>query len=140
MSLHYRKSNPQEIRDLSGVMDAWTETNNPKRHDWEPLPEQQSDDAVWVNGEWIVIEPTPPTQVTPAQIRLWLQSQGITLDFVEQFINSIPDAAARAEAKIRWEYGLVVLRTDPMISQFATVLGMTTEQIDSAFLEASLIQ
>jgi hypothetical protein len=140
MSLYYRTSNPQEIRDLSGIMDAWIEANNPKRNDWEPLPEQPSDDAVWVNGEWVIVEPTPPTQVTPAQIRLWLQSQGITLDFVEQFINSIPDVAARAEAKIRWEYGLVVLRTDPMISQFATVLGMTTEQIDSAFLEASLIQ
>jgi hypothetical protein len=140
MMLYYRTINPQEIRDLSGVMDAWIETSNPKRHDWQALPDQPSDDAVWMSGDWVVIEPTPPTQVTPAQIRLWLQSQGITLDFVEQFIDSIPDASARAQAKIRWEYGLVVLRTDPMILQFATVLGMTTEQIDAAFLEASLIQ
>lgn len=138
MSLYFRIDNPSEIRDLSNVMPAWIASDNPKRDDWQLVPDRPSDDAIWVNGAWT--SPTPPTQVTPAQIRLWLQSKGITLDFVEDFINSIPDAAARAEAKIRWEYGLIVYRNDPMILQFATVLGMTTQQIDAAFLEASLIQ
>lgn len=138
--LFYRTSNPEEIRDLSGVMVDWIENGNPKRHDWQPLPDRPSDNAVWIDGAWAVIPPTPPTQVTPAQIRLWLQSQGITLDFVEQFIDSIPDASARAEARIRWEYGLSVMRTDPMVLEFATAIRMTSGQIDAAFLEASLIQ
>lgn len=92
--------------------------------------------------EATVVELTPPPKpesVTPAQIRLWLIANGISLDTVEQMIAAIPDDTTRAAAQVRWEYGLVVLRDDPLVQQMGTALGFTTEQMDTAFLAASQI-
>jgi hypothetical protein len=83
-------------------------------------------------------EPTPvPTSVSPAQIRIWLISQGIALSQVDGFIDAIEDATQREIARTKWEYGLVVLRTDPLVIAFATALGMTESQMDAAFLAAT---
>ncbi len=89
-----------------------------------------------------IVELTPPPKpesVTPAQIRLWLIANGISLGTVAQMIQSIQDDATRAAAQVRWEYGLVVLRDDPLVQQMGTALGLTTEQMDAAFLAASQI-
>ena len=75
--------------------------------------------------------------VTPAQIRVWLVSRGISLAQTEQFIAAIPDPMTREIARIKWEYGVTVLRTDPLVVAFARALGMTDEQMDAAFEEAS---
>jgi hypothetical protein len=92
--------------------------------------------------EATIVELTPPPKpesVTPAQIRLWLISNGISLDTVAQMIASIQDDTTRAAAQVRWEYGLVVLRDDPLVQQMGAALGFTTEQMDAAFLAASQI-
>lgn len=92
--------------------------------------------------EATIVELTPPPKpvsVTPAQIRLWLISNGISLDTVAQMIAAIPHEATREAASVRWEYGLVVLRDDPLVQQMGAALGFTTEQMDAAFLHASQI-
>ncbi len=92
--------------------------------------------------EATIVELTPPPKpasVTPAQIRLWLISNGISLDTVAQMIAAIPHEATREAASVRWEYGLVVLRDDPLVQQIGSALGFTTEQMDAAFLHASQI-
>jgi hypothetical protein len=93
--------------------------------------------------ETTIVELTPPPKpesVTPAQIRLWLIANGISLGTVAQMIESIQDDATRAAAQVRWEYGLVVLRDDPLVQQMGTALGLSVEQMDAAFLAASQIQ
>jgi hypothetical protein len=93
--------------------------------------------------EATIVELTPPPKpasVTPAQIRLWLIANGISLEAVAQMIASIQDDTTRAAAQVRWEYGLVVLRDDPLVQQMGTALGFTTEQMDAAFVAASQIQ
>lgn len=89
-----------------------------------------------------VIELTPPPKpesVTPAQIRIWLLSNGIDLETVAGMIAAIPDETIRKIAQVRWEYGLVVLRNDPLVQQMGSALGLTVEQMDAAFLAASQI-
>jgi hypothetical protein len=89
-----------------------------------------------------VVELTPPPKpesVTPAQIRLWLLANGISLDTVAHMIAAIQDDATREAAQVRWEYGLVVLREDPLVQQMGAALGLTTDQMDAAFLAASQI-
>ena len=89
-----------------------------------------------------VVELTPPPKpesVTPAQIRIWLLSNGIDLETVTGMIAAIPDETIRKIAQVRWEYGLVVLRDDPLVQQMGSALGLTVEQMDAAFLAASQI-
>lgn len=82
-----------------------------------------------------------PISVTPAQIRVWLIQQfgAAILDQIDAMLDSIPDEAQRKIAKIKWEYGITVLRTDPLVVQFAQALGFDEAQMDAAFLAASQI-
>lgn len=92
--------------------------------------------------EATIVELTPPPKpesVTPAQIRLWLIANGISLGTVAQMIAAIPHEATREAASVRWEYGLVVLRDDPLVQQMGASLGFTSDQMDVAFLAASQI-
>jgi len=54
-------------------------------------------------------------------------------------IQAIPDETTRKIAQVRWEYGLVVLRDDPLVQQMGASLGLTSEQMDAAFFAASQI-
>jgi ribose 5-phosphate isomerase len=76
-------------------------------------------------------------EVSPAQMRVWLVLHGVTMAMVDAFIDAIPDETQRELAKIAWEYGLVVRRSDPMVSAFAMQLQMTEQQMDQAFEDAS---
>lgn len=88
-----------------------------------------------------LLNPPSVTQVTPAQMRVWLVlNVGPTvLDNIDAMLNAIPDEAQRKIAKIKWEYGITVLRNDPLVVQFAQALGFNDEQMDAAFLQASQI-
>ena len=133
MSLYFRKTNPNELRDLSDVMRAWLAVDNPKRHDWELAPDRPAENAIWNNGQWIIPEPYRVDQVTPAQIRGWLIIQGIPLEQVSQFIDAIEDATQRELARVKWEYGLEVWITDPLVAVFASKMGLDEKQLQAAF-------
>jgi hypothetical protein len=122
---------------------SWSRWDNPPR----PLLEGET----VIECEWDednnqpvgVTMPTPiaivPTEVTPAQIRVWLISQGVTMAQVDAFLDAIEDNTQREIAKAKWEYGIVVYRTDPLVVAFAQALGMTESQMDAAFIAASEI-
>ena len=76
--------------------------------------------------------PAPPvTQVTMRQARLALLAADL-LDDVEAMITQAPRSV-----QIEWEYATVVDRNSVLVSSIGQQLGLTTEQIDSLFLEGS---
>jgi hypothetical protein len=76
--------------------------------------------------------PSPvPRRVTRRQARLALLNAGL-LDAVEAAIAKAPPAV-----RITYEDATEWWRDDPLIASFSVSLGLTTEQVDNLFLEAS---
>lgn len=71
-----------------------------------------------------------PSQITPRQCRLQLLSLGL-LDEVETM------GSANREMQIWFEYSLDFQRNHPMIEAMAVQLGLTQDNIDTMFIEAS---
>lgn len=80
--------------------------------------------------------PSVPDAVQPVQLRTWLLYAG-KLDQVDALIDGIPDPMQRAEAKQRWDYTLTIPRTHPMVIMIGQALGMTSAEMDAAFIQAS---
>ena len=81
----------------------------------------------------------PPQTITATQVRLWLIDNNINLDDIVTAINSISDPLLRQKTLVQWEYAPYVERNHPLIETIGSVLGLNSEQIDQAFIEASLI-
>lgn len=81
------------------------------------------------------LEPDPvvgvPDFITPRQARLMLLSMGM-LGSVEEMISTQDEAT-----KISWEYSTEFRRENPLLASLAKNIGMTEEQIDNFFIEAS---
>ena len=73
-----------------------------------------------------------PPIITPRQIRMQLTNSGLR-ETVESIINSSTDF----ELKDWWEYSLDYDRGNSILIAFATQLGLTEEQVDAMFIEAS---
>ena len=83
------------------------------------------------------VEPEPvPSSITATQIRLWLVRNGVSMAQVSEAIAAIPDAQARAEAEVLWEYAPYVERTNPLVAMIAAGFNMDDAAIDNAFREA----
>lgn len=80
---------------------------------------------------------SPPPNITARQIRLWLIYRGISLSAVDAAINTINDDIQRDAVRVEWEYAPYIERNHPMLVPLASLLGLTPEQIDNAFVEAS---
>lgn len=78
-------------------------------------------------------------RVSARQIRLWLVQRGIQLDSIDGAIASIEDQVIRESVKIEWEYAPYVERNHPWLVPLAESLGLTEDQINQAFIEASII-
>jgi len=139
MTLYYNRDN-YEIRDLDdSLVQGWIDNDNPKKEIWILLPPQPSENHYWNNGEWILINSPVPESVSARQIRLWLINNGIQLSQVEDAINSIEDPITRETIKVEWEYAPYVERNHPMLIPLAQALGLTENQVDTAFIEAQYI-
>jgi hypothetical protein len=94
-------------------------------------------DVGWVatkDGSFIKPSPLPvviPQSITPRQIRLQLSAIGMR-QAVEDYV-----ASASLEIKDWWEFSLAYERNAPLLVEAATTLGMTSEQLDQFFIEAS---
>lgn len=89
---------------------------------------------------WERVPPEPeviPEQISARQIRLWLVQNGISLGDVEQAINSIQDSMTKEIVKIEWEYAPYVERKHPWLEQLGSALGLDSNAIDHAFVQAS---
>lgn len=101
------------------------------------LTEQERNEMgiTWVDEE---PAPTPPLYVpqtaTPYQARVVLTQAGLR-DQVEAVV-----AQADQATKDAWEYGISVERNSPMIVSLGAALGLTDEQIDQLFIQASQVQ
>jgi hypothetical protein len=98
-----------------------------------------SEGQVFIDNQ---IQETPKMKntVTQRQLRLWLYlKKGITNEMILSLISQIPDATEKQKAMIEWEYASVFDREHPLIQIFGIKLGLTSEELDIAFLEANSI-
>ena len=79
-----------------------------------------------------------PSVVTMRQARLALLQEGLLSD-VTSAISAITDETSRQAAQIEWEYATIVDRNSTFTQQLVTALGLTNEQVDSLFLQASTL-
>lgn len=82
---------------------------------------------------------TQPFRISARQIRLWLVQNGIALTQIDNAIDSIEDPNTREVVRIEWEFAPYVERNHPWLIPLAESLGLTPEQVDQAFIEASNI-
>jgi hypothetical protein len=83
--------------------------------------------------------PLVPASVSARQIRLWLIRNSVSLAQVDAAIDAIPDQIQRDSVRVEWDYAPYVERSHKMLIPLATALGLTAEQVDQAFVEASII-
>lgn len=108
---------------------------------WEP-PDGYiivPDDQLPEEWEKYKQKPSVPSTVTATQIRLWLVTHNINLQQIDNIINNIPDPILKATVSVQWEYAPYVERNHPMIETLGAFLGLSKEDIDNAFIEASQI-
>jgi hypothetical protein len=72
----------------------------------------------------------PPMSITPRQARLVLLDKGL-LDDVEELVKT------DRRISIYWEYATELVRTDAVLINLASTLGLSNEQLDNLFIEAS---
>jgi hypothetical protein len=86
---------------------------------------------------WVEITPAVPETISARQIRLWLIDNNISLTSVETAINGIVDEKLREKTLVEWEYAPYIERNHPLLNTLGEVLGLSSEQIDTAFVAAS---
>ena len=130
----------------NGVVYLEYNTSNSKLLDVEPptpfVPNAwQLDEATqtWLEYDSVAIEavrnpPPPPAvipqSISPRQARLKLLEADL-LDNLESVITT------NRAWQIEWEYATEVKRDSPLIDAVATQAGLTSDQIDSLFIEAA---
>lgn len=82
---------------------------------------------------------TQPFRISARQIRLWLVQHGIALTQIDNAIDGIEDPSTKEVVKIEWDFAPYVERNHPWLIPLAESLGLTPEQVDQAFIEASTI-
>jgi hypothetical protein len=72
-------------------------------------------------------------ECTPRQFRLGLLDFGIDPDSITNMIQQIPDEEERKRVMITWEYAVMIEKNNPLILQFAQILGFSTSDVDEIF-------
>lgn len=91
-----------------------------------------------VEIEWNIIPIPGPTEVPLWAFRAILTILNIAPQ-VESLINSLPEPQ-KTVANVQWQYGNYIERNHPLINSLGSELGLTKEQIDNIFLEASKLK
>ena len=79
--------------------------------------------------EEVIIKNVPQT-ITPLQTKLQLLELGL-LDEVDTLV------ATDRKVQLYWEYALTIERNNEILLSMATQLGLTNEQLDDMFIQAS---
>lgn len=77
--------------------------------------------------------PAPVPSLTPRQIRLALFGAGITESMVDAALADNP------AGMIEWKFATMYKRDHPLIDALSGSFGLTTEQVDALWLQASQI-
>ena len=106
-----------------------------------------------ITGEVTVVDLTPeeiaampqpaappmPT-ITARQLRLALLGLGLTGAQVEAQIATMPGTdTTREAARIEWEYATSYQRDHQLVAMLGAALGMTSDQIDTAWVGAATL-
>lgn len=112
-------------------------------------PEYNSENEYVTYGEKIVysdrVEQTWKIEQNPIpnEVPLWAFRSILTLlnldTQVDNLINSLPEPQ-KTVARVQWQYGNFIERNHPLIDSLGTNLGLTKEQIDNVFKEASKLK
>jgi hypothetical protein len=98
-------------------------------------------------GPYVAPPAAIPT-ITATQMLIVLQAMGFITEaeatdrtiFPTAFSALLSENAAQnAAIKIRWANLTIVERNDPLVSAFASLLSLTSEQIDGMFIQAAAI-
>lgn len=131
-----------EIQKLCGIFPVKSDSPNQPENTIEDVSQRSivvEEDGVIVTRVWTTLPVVVPSSISPRQIRLWLVENGISLNAVDVAINGIEDELLREKTKIEWEFSPYVERNHPMINTLGVALGLSSEQIDQAFIEASVM-
>lgn len=139
MGLYYNNEDSQLKEIDDNLVEQWRLSGNPKYEYYIKAPEKPSENAVWNEGQWIIPEPEVPSNVSARQVRIWLIQNGISLQQVENAINSMEDPVLREITRVEWEYAPYIERSHPMLVPLSSLLGLTQAQLDQAFIEAQNI-
>jgi hypothetical protein len=76
-------------------------------------------------------------EITPRQIRLQLLKLGITSQMVIDAIGEHIQEPDKTVALIEWDHAISFNRYAPFVDCVGQLLGLTTEQIDNLWIDAS---
>jgi hypothetical protein len=127
------------VRDSDGLVETFLRLDLPLG--WK-APEGFSlipDDQLPAGWSKISQEIPVPSTITATQIRLWLVNNGFSMNQIYDIISQIPDPLLKAQIEVQWEYAPYVERDHPMINTLGASLGLSSQQIDQAFREASVL-
>lgn len=79
-----------------------------------------------------IVENNVPNSITMRQARLWLYKND-RLDLVEDYVKT------NKEVEIEWEYSTELYRNNNLVLLVCEYLGISEEEIDSIFIEASVL-
>lgn len=113
--------NVEEITDSDGVVSYQYEQLR-----LEPYTDNETIELLVAQRK----EELKPKELTPRQARLILLQYGL-LDDIEELVKT------NKPISIWWEYSLDIQRNDERLLEFATIAGITSEQLDTMFLEGS---
>lgn len=82
-------------------------------------------------------KPLVPDSVLMSQARLSLFGAGL-LATIDALIDGMPSPQKEA-ARIQWEYAQRVKRDNPLVLLLGQLLGLSSEQLDALFIEASTL-
>lgn len=76
------------------------------------------------------------TPLSPRQFRDALVDNGLMPDDIEAAISNIPDDHSREKMLNAWNYAIIFDRNDPYIDIIAGMFNLSSEDIDSMWLNA----
>ncbi|HSV73449.1 MAG TPA: hypothetical protein VLH79_06795 [Chthonomonadales bacterium] len=84
--------------------------------------------------------PAPvPTSVTRRQLLLALNQAGVTRAAIRATLTAIEDPTAREAALIEFDEAATFDRTHALVAQLASVLGLTSAQVDAIYRNAATL-
>ena len=79
-----------------------------------------------------------PVEVTPRQIRQALILSGITMQQIEDALNTLSEPT-KSLALSEWEYSNMFDRTRPLVASVGAMLGWTSQQLDDLWIYAGTL-
>jgi hypothetical protein len=133
---------------MSTALDVWKNPRPGTLADQVTVPEGSPlPEAPWERmtreefAAWQAAQPAPvPQTVTRRQLLLALfRATAVTEANILAQLGAIPDAAAKYEAETEFKHATEFARTHPLVSQLASDLSLTSEQVDGIFRAAAAI-